>query len=354
MKTIDKIILRPDATIREALEIIDYGSMHIALVTDNDRKLLGTISDGDIRRALLKGKRIEDKISDTYNPNPIAFTINEPRETMIRIASSHRIFQIPVVDENGKLIGIEEITEYLKVQPYDNPVIIMAGGTGSRLQQLTKDIPKPLLMLGDKSLLDTIIQNFSMYGFNHFILSVNYKSEMIKDHFKNGDQLGVQIDYIQEKEKMGTAGSLSLLKTKPLKPFFVMNGDILTNINLEQLLNYHLLNKADATIAVREINYEIPYGVIHHEDKKIVQIKEKPAQNLFINAGIYLLNPSCLDHLPSDKYIDMPDFLNSLIQSGMNIISFPLREYWLDIGKMDDFNKARTDYQSLFNSYNRF
>ena len=151
---------------------------------------------------------------------------------------------------------------------------------------------------------------------------------------------------------LGTAGSLSLLKTRPEKPFFVMNGDILTNINLEHLLNYHLLNKADATIAVREINYEIPYGVIQHEDKKIVQIKEKPAQNLFINAGIYLIDPSCLVHLPPDKYVDMPDFLNSLIKSEMNIISFPIREYWLDIGKMDDFDKAQSDYNSFFNTTN--
>jgi dTDP-glucose pyrophosphorylase len=350
MKYIDNIILKPDATIREALEIIDHGSMRIALITDNDRKLLGTITDGDIRRALLKGGRIEDQISGVYNPKPIAFTLNEPRDTMIRIASNHRVFQIPVIDEHGKLLGIEDITEYLKIQPYDNPVIIMAGGVGRRLEPLTKDIPKPLLKLGDKSLLETIIQNFSIYGFHNFILSVNYKSEMIKDHFKNGEHLGVHIDYIQEQKKMGTAGSLSLLNKKPEKPFFVMNGDILTNINLAHLLDYHLLNKADATIAVREINYEIPYGVIQHEDKKILNIKEKPAQNLFINAGIYLMDPSCLEHLPQYKYVDMPDFLNSLIKAEMNVISFPIHEYWLDIGKMDDFDRAQSDYRSLFDT----
>jgi dTDP-glucose pyrophosphorylase len=350
MKDIEKIIIKQDATIREALEIIDHGSMRIALITDDDRKLLGTITDGDIRRALLKGGRIEDKISGVYNPEPIVFKLNEPKDMMIRTASTHRIFQIPVVDERGILLGIEDITEYLKVQPFDNPVIIMAGGRGSRLEPLTKDIPKPLMKLGDKSLLETIIRNFSGHGFHNFILSVNYKSDMIKSHFKNGEHLGVNIDYIQENKKMGTAGSLSLLKKIPEKPFFVMNGDILTNINLEHLLNYHLLNKADVTVSIREINYEIPYGVVHHDDKKILHIKEKPSQKMFINAGIYLLNPECLHHLPAEKYVDMPDFLNFLIAAGMNVISFPIREYWLDIGKMDDLDKAQSDYNTLFNT----
>jgi dTDP-glucose pyrophosphorylase len=350
MKPINKIVVSPDASIKEVLKIIDQGALRIALVINDSNKLLGTLTDGDIRRALLKGKTINDAINTLYNRNPVTSNLNEPKDTLIRKACQSRIYQIPVVDDNGILVGIEDINEYLVKKPYDNIVILMVGGLGTRLQPLTEKVPKPLLKIGDKSVLETIIHNFSSSGFSRFIFSVNYKSQMIRDYFQDGKPFGVQISYMQEEKKMGTVGSLSLLKQKPKEPFFVMNGDILTNINLEHLLDYHLLNKADATVSVREINFEIPYGVIHHDDKKIIHIKEKPTQKMFINAGIYLLNPVCLDHLPPDKYVDMPDFLNFLIKSGLNVISFPIREYWLDIGQMEDLDRAQSDYNNLFNS----
>ena len=350
MKPVNKIVVSPDASIKEVLKIIDQGALRIALVINDSNKLLGTLTDGDIRRALLKGKTINDPINTLYNPNPVTANLNEPKDTLIRKACQSRIYQIPVVDDNGILVGIEDINEYLVKKPYDNIVILMVGGLGTRLQPLTDKVPKPLLKIGDKSVLETIIHNFSSSGFNRFIFSVNYKSQMIRDYFKDGKPFGVQISYMQEEKKMGTVGSLSLLKEKPSEPFFVMNGDILTNINLEHLLDYHLMNKADATVSVREINFEIPYGVIHHDDKKIIHIKEKPTQKMFINAGIYLLNPVCLDHLPVDKYVDMPDFLNFLIKSGLNVISFPIREYWLDIGQMEDLDQAQSDYNLLFNT----
>jgi dTDP-glucose pyrophosphorylase len=350
MKSVNNIVVSPDASIKEVLKIIDQGALRIALVTDVSNKLLGTLTDGDIRRALLKGKTINDPIDSLYNRNPVTANLNDPKDMLIRKACQNRIYQIPVIDDTGILIGIEDINEYLVKKPYDNIVILMVGGQGTRLQPLTDKTPKPLLKIGDKSVLETIIHNFSSSGFNRFIFSVNYKSQMIRDYFKDGKPFGVEITYMQEEKKMGTVGSLSLLKNRPEEPFFVMNGDILTNINLEHLLDYHLLNKAHATVSVREINFEIPYGVIHHDDKKILHIKEKPTQKMFINAGIYLLNPECLDHLPPDRYVDMPDFLNFLIESGMNVISFPIREYWLDIGKMDDLNRAQSDYNTIFNT----
>jgi len=343
------ILLKPTSTIKEALQIIDTGAKQIALVVDEDEKLVGTLTDGDIRRGLLNNLSLEDSIEDIIFKNPTVCTMEDTKEDILEIAINKKLYQIPVVDKSGKLIGIKEVDELLKPKIKPNKVILMVGGLGSRLRPLTDEIPKPMLKVGNKPILETIILNFKKYGFINIVLCVNYKSEIIKNYFKNGSNFGVNIEYIYEEKRMGTAGALSLLKEKqPKESFFVMNGDLLTNVNFEHLLTFHQNHNAKATMAVREYDFQIPYGVVNIENENIKSIEEKPIHKFFVNAGIYVLDSSCIELIPKDEFYDMPTLFEKMIEMKNTTVSFPLREYWLDIGQMDDYKKANYEYSEVF------
>ncbi|MEA1893583.1 MAG: nucleotidyltransferase family protein [Campylobacterota bacterium] len=347
MKMIDKIILRVNSSIKEAMLIIDKGAMKIALVLDQKNHLLGTLTDGDIRRGLLKGLFLDDSIESVIFQNPIVCSVNDSKEDILKIAVAKKLYCIPVVDENGVLVGIEEVNDLLKPTTFSNRVVLMAGGLGTRLRPLTDNIPKPLLEVGDKPILETIINGFAKYGFTHIILSVSYKAEMIESYFGDGSNFGVTIEYIHEEKRMGTAGALSLMKEKLSEPFFVMNGDLLTNINFEHMMEYHLSNKSTATMGVREYDFQVPYGVVNVEGHDILSIDEKPVHNFFVSGGVYVLSPEVLDIIP-DAYYDMPTLFEKLIEDQKKSISFPIREYWLDIGQMSDFHRANAEYHGVF------
>ena len=345
---INKIKLFPNSTIKEALKIIDSGAVKIALVVDENDKLLGTITDGDIRRAILKGKSLEDSIRDIYYKNPITVSIDESKENIINLCTSKKIYQIPVVDKNGKIVKIILLDEILKPKEYPNKVILMVGGLGSRLRPLTEDTPKPMLNVGGKPILQTIIEQFRNYGFKNFILCLNYKAEIIKNYFQDGSKFGVNIEYIVENKRMGTAGALSLLREKPKEPFFVMNGDVLTNVNFENMLEYHLSHNSTATMAVREYDFQVPFGVVNMENNEIKAIEEKPIYKFFVSAGIYILNPECIDYIPKDEFYDMPTLFEDLIKNNKKTYSFPIREYWMDIGRVEEYEKAQLEYKRIF------
>ncbi len=348
MKDIQNIIVQTINTIKEALQIIDTQALRIAVVIDAEKKVIGTICDGDIRRAILKGFDINDSIKDVYFKTPTICNINEPIEKIIQLAISKKVYQIPIVDDNGYLIKIEDLGNMLSLTNRPNEVIIMAGGLGTRLRPLTQDTPKPLLKVGNQPILETIINNFFKYGFKNIIISVNYKSEMIMDYFGDGSKLGVNISYIHEKDRLGTAGALSLLKNKPNQPFFVMNADLLTNVNFGHLLDYHIAEKSDATMCVREYDFQVPYGVIEVKNQHITSIVEKPIHKFFVNAGIYILSPNVLDRIPHNTFYDMPTLFDELIQEKQTILSFPIHEYWLDIGRISDFEQAQVEYGDIF------
>jgi dTDP-glucose pyrophosphorylase len=349
MKRIDKIKLSPKSTIREALRIIDSGAMKIALVVGDANKLLGTLSDGDIRRGLLNGLTLDDSIETVIYRQPLISHINESKETILQKALSRKIYQIPIVDHDGALIGIEEVDELLKPKELTNYVVLMAGGLGTRLRPLTDERPKPLLEVGSKPILETIIENFAKYGFKNIILSVNYKAHMLEEYFGAGEKLGVRIEYVHEGKRLGTAGALSLMRHKLQEPFFVMNGDLLTNINFEQLFDYHYSQRAAATMAVREYDFQVPYGVVNVVEGRIRSIEEKPIHRFFVSAGIYMLGPEALNFIPQDTYYDMPTLFSAMIEKQMAVLSFPVREYWLDIGHMEELERAKSDYADVFN-----
>ena len=343
MTNIEKIKLSPYATIKQALKTISKGAIKIAVVVDKKNKLLGTLTDGDIRRGFLKGLNINSSIKSIIFKKPTVVRKNYSKEKLIKIALSKKIYQIPIVDKNGKLKGIHILDEIIQPKNKSNKVVIMAGGRGMRLRPLTKNIPKPMLKVGNKPILQTIIEKFKKSGYKNFVICVNYKSKIIKDFFSDGTKFGVKIEYVDEKRRMGTAGALSLFKLKPKKPFFVINGDLLTNLDFEKLIDFHYEHNSKATMCVSEYNIESPYGEVKLDVENIINIAEKPIHKFFVNAGVYVLDPSCIDLVPK-KFYDMTSLFKKIIINKNKVISFPIGEYWLDIGRFNDYKKANLEY----------
>ncbi|MCG3701773.1 nucleotidyltransferase family protein [Aliarcobacter butzleri] len=348
MRNIDNIKLNINSTIKEALQIIDNGALQIALVVDENDILIGTLTDGDIRRGLLKGLDLNSSIESIIFKMPTIVKISDTKEEILKMALSKKLHQIPIVDEKGRILGIQEIEELIKPKNKTNKVILMVGGLGTRLRPLTETTPKPMLKVGNKPILQTIVEKFAEYGYTNIIMCVNYKSHMIQDYFGDGKEFGVNIEYVLENQRMGTAGALSLLKDKPKEPFFVMNGDLLTNVNFEHLHNYHLSTNSIGTMCVREYDFQVPYGVVNIKDSKIISIEEKPTHKFFVSAGIYMLSPEVLEYIPENQFYDMPTLFEKIISKGKNTISFPLREYWLDIGRIEEYKKANEEYDEVF------
>jgi dTDP-glucose pyrophosphorylase len=348
MYQISEIKITPSVTIREALRIIDNGAMKIAVVVDEDGKLIGTLTDGDIRRGLLKGMELDDPIREIYNNQPVSVKISDPKEKIIELAVARRVYQIPVVDDDGRVIRMAEIDQLIKQEKHPNTVVLMAGGLGSRLHPLTIKTPKPMLPVGGKPILETVINGFRKQGFSNFVIALNYKGDIIRKYFGNGLTMGVDIRYLEENQRMGTAGALGLLEKTPEEPLFVMNADILTLVNFENLLEFHIRNGADATMCIREYGMEVPYGVVRLNKDNIVSIEEKPIQQFYVNAGIYVLKPEILSLIPKGLPMDMTGLFEQAFEKGMTTLSFPIREFWMDIGKPEDYERANQDYKSLF------
>ena len=348
MIDISKISLNADSTIEEALSVIDSGMVKIALVVNRKDQLIGTLSDGDIRRALLRKKSVVDTVKDVYQAQPIVSKEGSSREELLSLCDLHKVEQIPIVDENLKVVDLFLIHDRNSRNQRDNNVVLMAGGLGKRLRPLTNNIPKPMLHVGGRPILETIINNIVNSGFNNITICLGYKSNVIQDYFQDGSSYGANINYIVEEERMGTAGALTLLKQKFDKPFFVMNGDLLTNIDFDKMLDFHIKCKSKATMCVREYDIEVPYGVVNVANEDIISIEEKPIHSFFVNAGIYLLEPDCIGLIPDNKFYDMPTLFEELVATKQKIVSFPLKEYWLDIGRMADYERANVEYYNKF------
>ncbi|MCS3677349.1 dTDP-glucose pyrophosphorylase [Salinibacter ruber] len=345
-----QIAVHPDQTIRETLEVIDEGAVQIAIVVDAHDRLKGVATDGDIRRGILKDLDLDAPVASVMNADPITARPQEDRESLIDTMRSCRIHQIPLVNGEGRVLGIEVLDDLLEPEARPNPVVLMAGGLGTRLRPLTEDCPKPLLEVGDKPILETILEGFIAHGFHRFYLSVNYKAEMIEDYFGDGSDWGVDITYVHEKKRLGTAGPLSLLPERPEETLLVMNGDLLTKLNFAHLLDFHREHDVPATMCVREHENQVPYGVIETDDQYMEGIEEKPTERYFVNAGIYVLEPEALDHVPENEFFDMPDLFERLIDEEREATVFPVREYWQDVGREEDFRRVDGEYADVFKS----
>ncbi|EMO45807.1 nucleotidyltransferase family protein [Leptospira santarosai] len=350
MKNWRNIIISPDVTLQDAIKILDKEALRIALITDGNCKLLGTLTDGDVRRALLKNQQLSVPVQKVMSAKPKVAQTNWTKERMLLEMEKYDLLHLPIVNEQGILTGLETVHGLLEKPRFHNPVFLMAGGFGTRLYPLTNNCPKPMLKVGNKPILELILEGFVAAGFYRFFISTHFMPEMIQNYFGDGKRWNVNIDYVHEKEPLGTGGALGLLPHKQIDhPMFMMNGDLLTNLNYLSLLEFHKKEGGVATICVREFDYQVPYGVIQSNGHHVVEIIEKPIQRFNVNAGIYLLDPDFVKSVQKGQKVDMPNLIDKELKSSKQVNIFPIHEYWLDIGRMEEFERAQGDWLKFFN-----
>ncbi len=348
MDELKQVSVTPDASVRQVMECIDQSAKGIALVLDERGRLIGTVTDGDIRRAILAGMDLELPIGELLRQREPAFAgaitapLGSDDTTLLHLMAEKSVRHIPLVDEDDCVADVAFLSELVKEYELPLRAVVMAGGYGSRLRPLTEEVPKPMLPVGNKPLLQLIVEQLKQAGIRHVNLATHYKGEVIAEHFKNGEEFGVEIRYVKEDQPLGTAGALSLIEDVN-EPLLVMNGDILTRVDFRALLSFHREHKADLTVCVRQYEFRVPYGVIDTDGVMVRGISEKPVVRQFINAGIYLLNPQVLQLIPNGQPYDIPDLIERLVSDGRTVVSFPIREYWLDIGKVDQYDQAKAD-----------
>ena len=336
-------VLMEDATIQQAIQNLDQVALQIVLVVDPQNQLIGTLSDGDIRRGLLKGLTLRSPIESVIFRNPLVVPESLQRDLVLQLMTANKIRQIPIVDEDGHVVGLH-LWDHL-AQPLErkNTMVIMAGGKGTRMRPHTEDCPKPMLLIAGKPMLEHIIQQAKGEGFEDFIISVNYLGHIIEDYFLDGRHLDVHIRYLRECSPLGTAGALSLLESVPDQPLVITNGDVMTDIRYGELLDFHERHAADATMAVRLHEWENPYGVVNMDGIRITGFHEKPVFHSHINAGVYVLSPAVLDLLSRDEHCDMPALFERVMLSDLQAIAYPMHEPWLDVGNPNDLIRANAE-----------
>lgn len=349
MQNLDLFLVHPNQTLRDVMAIIDKNAEGIAMLVDNDHKLIGTITDGDIRRAILKNKPLEaevtillDQRAERGATQSITATPNTPPSELLQLFTIQKLRHIPIIDNEGRLVDVALLSSLVKDMNPPMTAVVMAGGFGTRLHPLTTNTPKPMLPIAGKPLLELIIGRLRDSGIKRVNVTTHFQKNIISDHFGDGRKFGVNIQYVEEDRPLGTAGALGLLKT-PEEPLLVINGDILTGVDFRAMLDFHKENEAEMTVAVHPQDFRIPYGVLNTDGTIVTGISEKPVVRHFVNAGIYLLNPNVCQYIPSDASYDMPDLIQRLLDDSLRVVSFPVHEYWRDIGNINDYVRADED-----------
>lgn len=350
MQKLEASFLPPDGDIRQAIATIERSPAKIALVVDGERRLLGTITDGDVRRAILNGAQLTDPVARVMNAQPRVGRAGDDRSPLYDLMRRNICRHVPIVDAKGRVVGLETLQDLVDYGERENWVVLMAGGLGKRLRPLTEAVPKPMLKVGGQPILEVILERFRAQGFRRFFVSVNYLGDMIRDHFGDGRRFGVEITYLSEDRPLGTAGALANLPFRPERPIIVSNGDILTKVDFRQLLQFHNEHKAQATACVRDHFVDIPFGVIDNDGHRIRALREKPRERFLVNAGIYALDPDALDHIPRNDYFDMPMLIDVLVERGQHACVYPIREYWIDVGRHEEYDRARSEFDEIFNA----
>jgi dTDP-glucose pyrophosphorylase len=335
--------LPPTSTVKQAIASLNNTGLQIVLVLDQLDTLLGTVTDGDIRRGLLRGLTLDESIERVMSSNSLVAPPEMSRDVVLQLMHANRFRQLPVVDANFKVVGLHLWDEIATPPERPNLIVIMAGGLGTRLRPHTENCPKPMLPVAGKPMLEHIIERAKAEGFVRFVISIHYLGHIIKDYFGHGERLGVSIDYLNESELLGTAGALSLLNPRPDLPFVVTNGDVLSDIKYGELLDFHARHDAVATMAVRLHEWQHPFGVVQTQGVNIVGFEEKPIARTHINAGIYALSPEALDVLSMNKYCDMPTLFEQFQAKGQCTVAYPMHEPWLDVGRPDDLKQANAE-----------
>jgi dTDP-glucose pyrophosphorylase len=339
---LSRLIIHGDCDLMTAIKKLDEAGMGVLFVINSQGKMLGMMTDGDLRKALLRGHQLNASLVGAMNTQFTYGKSGQSHEASINQLRRIRRCHLPILDEEKRLVDVIFLEEDYFAHN-DAPVVLMVGGLGSRLGELTKDTPKPMLQMGNAPILENILSAFIREGFEKFYFAVNYKSHAIEEHFGNGSRWNVNIRYIREEKRLGTAGALSLLPERPDQAFIVMNGDVLTDMNFQKALDFHHESKGKATMAVRKHEVQIPFGVVELKDNCIEKIIEKPVQDFFVNAGIYVLDPSCLDLIPLNTHFDMPELFQRMLNAGEKLSTYLIYEYWRDIGRLQDYEVAQSD-----------
>lgn len=344
--------ISPEESVREALAMIDRNCKGIALVLDSDGHLQDTITDGDIRRAILAGYRLDDHIHEllvhkasSAQSKPVTARVGTDDGELLRFMQEHGVRQLPLLDDRGHVAGLITLDELLPAQVLPMQAVIMVGGSGRRLRPFTEDLPKPMLDVGGKPLMQRVIEQLRQVGIRRVDLATHYKSEKIVEHFGDGSAFGVELNYVNEVHPLGTGGALGLMET-PNQPLLVINGDILTQVNFRAMLQFHQEHEAHLTVAVRRYEMEVPYGVVECDAALVRRLREKPQIGFLVNAGIYLLEPSVFHFVPQNTSFNMPDLIQWLLDAQRTVVSFPIHEYWLDIGQHADYARAQGDIKN--------
>lgn len=348
MKNWRNALLKETDTIRDAMRVIDSSSLRMGIVLNTSDKLLGTVTDGDIRRALLHDGNMHDDVNKVMNRSPICIAEGTSRASALKLLRDKDLLGAPVLGSSGDVVDFLTIQALSKLPPVDNPVFIMAGGFGTRLAPLTNNCPKPMLPVGDKPMLQILIERFESLGFRNLYVSTHYMSEIIRGHFGDGSGFGVKITYVHEENPLGTGGALGLLRGIECQlPMIMINGDVLSDLNFRFLLEEFENKKCDALMCTRELEYKIPYGVIESDCHSITGMIEKPVYRYQINSGIYVLSNALVNDVKPNECIDMPTLLKRRMDNGFFVKSYIHRGYWLDIGQMADYQRAQDDIKSL-------
>lgn len=337
-------LLAQNSNVQDAIRCLDESGLQIAVVVDADGKMIGTITDGDIRRGLLRGLQLKDSVESIVHGDPLVAPPTLPRDIVLQLMQANKIHQLPIVDEHRRVVGLH-VWDKLQAAPgaLPNTMVVMAGGRGTRLRPHTENCPKPMLPVGGKPMLEHIILRASGEGIRHFVLAVHYLGHMIEEHFGDGGRWNVRIDYLREDSPLGTGGALSLLSPRPAHPFLVTNGDVLTDVRYGELLDFHSRQGAVATMAVRSHEWQHPFGVVKTRGMDIVGFEEKPVYRSHVNAGIYVIEPHALDALEPHQHCDMPTLFERLQGSSHRTIVYPMHEPWLDVGRPADLEQARNE-----------
>ena len=333
-------LLDSDSNIEQAINVLNIGALKIVIVTNPGNKFLGTISDGDIRRGILKGCSLNSPIKEIIQTNSLVVDPRMNRDKVLKLMFTRKIQQIPIVNDEGIVLGLH-LWDEINLQPKRNNVmVIMAGGKGTRLLPITAERPKPMLEVLGKPILEHILQRAIKQGFSKFVISVGHLGHLIEEYFEDGNHLGISISYIREVKPLGTAGALSLLEIEPIDPVIITNGDVLTELNYGEMIDFHVHQKTDATMATRVYEIQNPFGVVNTDGLDIISYVEKPVSRNYINAGVYVFDPKVLKVIDKNQHMDMSTVFERLIQSDYRVIAFPIHEQWLDIGRPEEFKTA--------------
>lgn len=340
-------LLADNGTVADAVRVLEANVAHICLVVDERDRLKGTVTDGDVRRGLLRSVSLDAPVADVMNQTPTTGRLGETADVYIAVMRRIAVRQLPLVDAEDRVIGLVTEDELIKAGPRPNWVVLMAGGLGTRLRPLTDATPKPMLKVGTKPLLETTIENFLQQDFRRFYISVNYLADTVREYFGDGGKWNCEIRYLEEQKQLGTAGALGLMNELPEDPIIVMNGDVLTKVSFGHLLDFHREHGAVATMCVREYDFQVPYGVVQLDGPRIAGLVEKPIHSFFVNAGIYVVEPRLLDSVPRDgRRFHMTELFERAMAGRHKTAAFPLHEYWIDIGQLDDFARANGEWSA--------